>query len=92
MAGVRGAGAARGTAMICTTVLLAAAIGGLPSGACVLECEIRNAWVGITSSDGREGRIRDEHGWFEVQDIGDGRWLWVAEQEPEQCIKEENAK
>jgi hypothetical protein len=76
MAGVGGAGAAgrrcRGTAMICTTVLLAAAIGGLPSGACVLECEIRNVWIGITSSDGREGRVRDEHGWFEVQDIGDG--------------------
>jgi hypothetical protein len=78
--------------MICTTVLLAAAIGGLPSGACVLKCEIRNAWVSITSSDGREGTIRDQHGWFDVQDIGDSRWFWVAEQAPEQCIEEENAK
>jgi hypothetical protein len=41
--------------MICTTLLLAAAIGGMPAGTCVLQCELRNAWVGITSSDGREG-------------------------------------
>jgi hypothetical protein len=72
--------------MTCATLLLPAALAGLSPGTCVLQCELRNAWVEITSSDGREGTIRDQHGWFAVQDIGDRRWVWIAEQEPEQCI------
>jgi hypothetical protein len=40
---------------MCTTVVLAVALAGLSPGTCVLQCDIRNAWVRITSSDGREG-------------------------------------
>jgi hypothetical protein len=72
--------------MTCTSIVLATALAGFPVGTCVLQCELRNAWVGITSSDGREGQIRDKFGWFEVRDIGDRRWVWVVEQEPTMCL------
>lgn len=71
--------------MMCTTVVLAVALAGLSPGTCVLQCDIRNAWVRITSSDGREGTIRDKHGRFDVRDIGERRWVWTVEQEPTQC-------
>jgi hypothetical protein len=67
----------------CITVVLAAALAGLPAGTCTLQCEIRKAVV--FHDDSGWGIASMQEGiWFEVQRV-DGRWLLVLEQEPRQC-------
>lgn len=73
---------------ICATILLAAAVGGLPAGTCTLQCVAPpNALVAYEGNGRVKGIASVERGeWFKVHKR-DGRWLAlpVLEQEPRQC-------